>query len=581
MARKQFSCDFETTTDPDDIRVWAGASLEIGNEENFNLWNNLDDFMLWLQKTKCDCYFHNLKFDGSFIALWLLEHGWVVDTTGKKERSFNAIISSSGQWYMLDLCFGYRGKRKLHTVIYDSLKRLPFPVKRIAQAFNLERLKGDIDYHTYRPIGHTITEEERKYIFNDVWIVAKALEIQDQQGQTKMTAGSNSLSGFKEIIGKKEWERLFPVLSFEFDKELRRAYKGGFVWVKQSETGKDQGVGIVFDVNSLYPSRMYEELLPYGEPIRFEGEYEEDVSYPLWVQHIRCEFYIKENHIPCIQLKKTTIFAENEYLEDSNGQVVDMYVTNVDWELFTKHYDIVNPVFMEGFKFRGKRGIFKNFIDKWLYFKIQGKGTALGELAKLMLNSLYGKFASNPDVTGKIPYLKESGALAFVKGEEEFKDPVYTPMGIFITAYARRYTISTAQLCYDRIIYIDTDSMHLKGDSVPEVIEHLVDPDKLGYWKHESTFTRGRFIRQKAYIEEIDGKLHVKCAGMNDTIKTQDKEEQNKINKERRKQGLPDVNFVTWDNFHVGFSSYGKLMPKQVKGGVYLKDSEFTMRGVS
>ena len=139
---------------------------------------------------------------------------------------------------------------------------------------------------------------------------------------------------------------------------------------------------------------------------------------------------------------------------------------------------------------------------------------------------------------------------------KEYRDPVYTAMGIFITSWARYTTISTAQKCYpDRLIYCDTDSIHLTGTEVPEAIMDIVDPNKLGYWKHESTFERARFIRQKTYVEQIDGKLDVKCAGMPDACKKN----------------------VTWDNFHVGFTSSGKLLPKRVLGGVVLVDTEFTI----
>ncbi|HFQ1236824.1 TPA: hypothetical protein ACG9GK_002887, partial [Enterococcus faecium] len=141
-------------------------------------------------------------------------------------------------------------------------------------------------------------------------------------------------------------------------------------------------------------------------------------------------------------------------------------------------------------------------------------------------------------------------------GEEELRDPVYVPLASFVTAWGRYTTITTAQRCFDRIIYCDTDSIHLVGTDVPEAIEHLVDPKKLGYWGHESTFQRAKFIRQKTYVEEIDGELNVKCAGMPDRIKE----------------------LVTFDNFEVGFSSYGKLLPKRTQGGVVLVDTMFTIK---
>lgn len=256
------------------------------------------------------------------------------------------------------------------------------------------------------------------------------------------------------------------------------------------------------------------------------------------------------------------MFKQNEYLKSSKGETVDLYLTNIDLKLIEEHYDLYDVEYVGGWKFRSKVGMFKEFIDKWMLVKATNKG-AIRLLAKLMLNSLYGKFATNPKVTGKVPYLKEDGSNGFTlpKDEngnvvDEFKDPVYTPIGVFVTSYARNLTIRTAQKCYDRIIYCDTDSIHLEGTEIPDVIKDVIDDNKLGYWKHESTFQRARFIRQKTYIEEIDVKLHVICAGMPDRIKEK----------------------VTWENFHIGFSANGKLLPKQVKGGVVLEDTMFTLK---
>lgn len=561
MARQKFACDFETTTKEDDCRVWAYGYMEIGNKTNYKIGNSLEDFFKWCKKVKADLYFHNLKFDGSFIINYLMKNGFEYSTKGEA-NTFNVIISDMGQWYMIDICYGYKGKRKLHTAIYDSLKKLPFTIKQIAIAFEMEILKGDIDYHSERPVGYKITDDEYKYIKHDIEILANALKIQFDQGLDRMTNGSDSLSGFKASVGKKIYEKNFPVYSLELNENIRLFYKGGFTWLNKKHAGKVLGEGIVFDVNSLYPSVMYSKELPYGNPIFFKGEYENDDTYPLYLQHLKCSFRIKKNHIPTIQLKKNLMFRPNEYLESSDFDVVDLYVTNVDLDIIKEHYDLFDVEYQGGWKFRSKSGLFKDFIDKWNYIKSTSKG-AIRQLAKLMLNSLYGKFATNPDVTGKVPYLKEDGSNGFTLGDKDFKDPIYTPMGVFITSYAREITIRTAQKVYDRIIYCDTDSIHLVGTDIPEIIEDIVDPNKLGYWDFEDTFKRAKYLRQKTYIQDIyiddsftDTRLSVKCSGMNDTIKEK----------------------VDFDNFNIGFSSLGSLRPKQVDGGVVLLDTEFTIK---
>lgn len=565
MARKKYVSDFETTTNENDCRVWAYGYMEIGNKKNYKIGTKLNDFMRWCEEKCCDIYFHNLKFDGSFIVNWLLHNGYTHGDSGLP-MTFNTIISNMGQWYMIDICYGYKGKRKLHTKIYDSLKKLPFSVDVIGKAFNLGSSKVEVEQEFYtkeRGIDHQITDKEHKYIYSDLEVMADALEIQFNQGLKAMTSGSDSMKGYKDVIGTKTFEKLFPVLTLEDNEEIRWCYRGGFTWLNEKYASKDIGEGIVFDVNSLYPSQMYYKELPYGLPIKFNGEYVYDENYPLYTQHIRCEFLLKEGYIPCIQLKhQGMMFKQNEYLKSSKGEVVDLYLTNIDLELIKEHYDLYDVEYVGGWKFRSKVGMFNEFIDKWMLIKATNQG-AIRMLAKLMLNSLYGKFATNPKVTGKVPYLKENGANGFAlpKDEngnviDEFKDPVYTPVGVFITSWARDTTIRTAQKCYDRIIYCDTDSIHLEGTEIPEVIKDVIDDNKLGYWQHESTFQRARFIRQKTYIEEIDGDLHVVCAGMPDRVKEK----------------------VTWENFHVGFSADGKLLPKQVKGGVVLENTVFTLK---
>ena len=565
--RKKYVADFETTTDLNDCRVWAYGFMEIGNKKNYRIGNNMDDFMGWLTLNNIDVYFHNLKFDGSFIVNYLLHNGWICNNSGQY-GTFDVTISNMNQWYKIDITTGYKYGRRQYTTIYDSLKKLPFTVERIGKAFDLGSLKVDVDeefYRRYRPIGHEITDEEKSYIYSDLEVMADALEIQFNNGLLKMTIGSDSLTDFKAILGgNKQYRRLFPEVTLEMNENLRKAYKGGFTWLNKRFQEKDIEKGMVFDVNSLYPFVMYSRKMPFGTPIPFEGEYIQDNEYPLYIIHIRCSFIIKDGYIPTIQIKnkeQRLLFKYNEYIETTKGEIVDLYLTNVDYELFKEHYYIDDLEILEGWKFKAKDGLFKKFIEKWSYIKATSTG-AKRELAKLMLNSLYGKFCKNPNITGKKPFLKPDGSNVFrLEDEEQFSSPEYTPVGTFITAYAREYTIRTAQSVYDRIIYCDTDSIHITGTNIPESIEHLIDKNKLGYWDYETTFVRARYLRQKSYCQDIlmdDGTTYFKvtCAGMPDKVKEN----------------------VTFDNFKIGFKSYGKLMPKQVKGGVVLVDSEFTIK---
>lgn len=551
-----YTADFETTTDPADCRVWAYGICEIGNPDNFTYGNDINGFMKWANELgKATVYFHNLKFDGEFILCWLFENGFkYVDRRDLEKNTFTTLISDKGQFYSMEICFERKGKEKKSLTIYDSLKILPFSVAAIAKGFNLPISKLEIDYHETREIGHVLTKQEIDYLRNDVDIVARALNTLFEQGLTKMTQGSNALFDYKRTVGTKNFSKWFPIPVYDYD--IRQSYKGGFTYLNPKYKELDLTEGIVLDVNSLYPSVMYYQPLPYGEGIFFKGKYKPDKIYNLYVQMFTCQFELKPGYIPTIQLKNNLSFIPTQYLESSEGEDVTLCLTNVDLELFMEHYNVFNIEYHSGWKFKSTIGLFKDYIDKWNKVKMESTingNKAMRTLAKLMLNALYGKFALNPNVQSKIPWY-DNGIVKYKLGEKETREPIYIPVGTFITAWARYKTISSAQKVYDRFVYADTDSLHLIGTEIPDMLE--VDPVKLGAWKHESTFTRARFIRQKSYIEEIDGVLNITCAGMPERC----------------------YQFVTWDNFHTGMSYAGKLGMTHVNGGIVLKDIPFSIK---
>lgn len=581
---RKFACDFETTTNENDCRVWAYALCEIGNVDNFIYGNSIDEFINFCKDKKENyvLYFHNLKFDGEYIFNYLLNNGYECIKTKKERRdnTFTTLISDTGQFYSIEIFFETQNKKHINKVtIYDSLKILNFSVQQIAKDFNLPIRKLELDYKTNREVGHILTEHEVDYIRNDVEIMARALEIMFNQNLTKMTIGSDALDNYKKM--NKNFKKYFPILPYEIDKDIRRSYKGGFTYLNEVYKEKETADGIVLDVNSLYPSVMKYEKLPFGSPLFFEGKYEYDLLYPLYVQTLSCTFNIKENKIPTIQIKNNLAFVPNEYIKSSDGDIVTLTLTNIDLDLFFEHYDVNVIEYHGGWKFRSIKGLFSAYIDYWSEQKIQAKkdkNDALYRISKLMLNSLYGKFGLNPDVRGKFPYLNEDGIVKYGMYPKEIRESIYIPVASFITSYARRKTITTSQSIkdyttnkynIDYYIYSDTDSIHLLNIDENELSSFVdIDDYKLGAWKLESKFKRGKYLRQKCYIElGYDDRLNVTVAGL-------------------PKKLAPLVNF---DNFNIGFTTENindekikqtgkKLTFKHVKGGVLLVDTDFTIK---
>lgn len=520
-------------------------------------------------------YFHNLKFDGEFIIHYLLTHGFVhVNEKKLGVNQFSTIISDLNVFY----CIKVKFKEEVIISFFDSLKLLNFSVEEVAKAFNLSIKKLEIDYKAKREKGHKITDEEKEYLKHDVMIMSLALEKMFEMKITRMTIASNAMNFFKDTISKKRFEEWFkPPL---YDKDLRQAYKGGFTYLNEIYRGKEVKEGIVLDVNSLYPSVMYYSPMPYGEGIYFDGKYVPDKLYNLYIQNITCQFRIKKDMIPTIQIKNNLSFVPTEYLSSSNGESINLTLTNVDLKLFLEHYDIYDVSYNWGWKYKSSTKIFKRYIDYWNELKVKATkegNKPLRTIAKLMLNSLYGKFAASPEGRSKIPYL-DNNIVKYKLSELEERTAYYLPISIFITSWARDKTIRSAQAVYHRFIYADTDSLHLEGTDIPENL--LISDTELGKWKIESTFKRGKYLRQKCYIEDV-----VTSVDEIEKFKKENPECLHLVSKDSIINivcaGMPKGCYknVTWENFDYGSVFDGKLGVKHTDGGIVLVDTTFTIKG--
>ena len=562
----RWTADFETTTQKDDCRVWAWIAVNVDKPDEFYIDNDISTFVEFLGNKKHGeskkVWFHNLAFDGEFIFNYILRNGfeWIYERKYLKNNRFSTLISDTGKFYSIDLMLN-----DCKCQIMDSLKLLNSSVEKIAHDFKLPISKLSIDYRAEREIGHILTEDEKAYILNDAKIMALALKQLFDKGFTKMTAGSNALKFYKNVVGgEKQFRDIFPVLNC--DDFIRKSYKGGFTYLNEKYANKDIGQGQVYDVNSLYPSVLHSPYLyPYGQPEYYIGKYEDDKKYPLFVQRFRCSFEVKENYLPTIQIKTNRFaFIPTEYCKSSKDIEVELTLTCVDLKLFLEHYRIYNMEYIDGYKFKAKAGLFDEYIDTWYEAKTEAKKTknaVLSQLAKLLLNSLYGKFATNPKVQSKAPYLGEDGVVHYRLLQPETREPLYIPVGTFVTSYARNVTIRAAQKCFGRFIYADTDSLHLTGNEKPPID---VDQYKLGAFKLESVFTKAKFLRSKLYMEygrepdEPEGSEEWKITGA----------------------GMPPATKkeVDYSKFDYGATFGGKLRPLHVPGGIVLVDTEFTIR---
>ena len=637
-----FVGDFETTVfeGQTSTEVWASACVELFSED-VKIFHSLDETFQDLinYKENVLIYYHNLKFDGSFLLDYLMRFlelkqaktelnnqvEWNKDYY-MLNNTFKYVISDRGQWYSITIKINNK-----FIVIQDSLKLLPFSVKKIGNSFKTKHKKLDMEYTGFRYAGCEITNEEKKYIKNDVLVVKEALEILYQQDHTKITIGACCLSEFKSKYTKEDYEELFPDLySIEIPQEVygsnnvgdyvRKSYKGGWCHLVRGKEKKQYFNGTTADVNSLYPSMMSSEsgnFFPVYKPKFWKGNYIPEFCYNTDVYYfirIKTRFYVKENYLPFIQIKNTFMYLGNEsletsdvfvkgenkyykYVKDENGNIlpcdVTLTLTQTDYELFREHYNVEDFEILDGCYFRAEIGLFDEYIEKYKKIKMNSKG-AERELAKLFLNNLYGKMATSKSADFKTAYL-DNNIIKFHTNKGQRKNAGYIPIGSAITSYARNFTIRAAQKNYygkDKrgFIYADTDSIHC--DLQPNEIKGIkIHDSAFCCWKLESCWDFAFFTRQKTYIEHVvaedlknidEPRYEIKCAGMPPKCKelflkalTQDKtgtEKYTKLEKEFISKPLK------LENFDVGLNiPTGKLLPKRIIGGLILVDSPYVM----
>lgn len=645
MSKKSyryFVGDLETTVydGQTETEAWASGIVELFTD-NVQIHTSIDETWAYLKALKSDIiiYYHNLKFDGAFWLDYFLVQKHFKQAFNFLDKRTERIpdrymenntvkysISERGQWYQITV--KVNNKR---IIFQDSLKLLPFSVEEVGESFDTQHKKLEMEYKGLRHAGGVITEEERKYLRNDLLVIKEAIELMYEEGHKKLTIGSCCLSEYKAICkvsikNPMSYEEMFPniydIKIYNFTEKnagdyIRKSYKGGWSYLVPEKANKLFFNGCTVDVNSLYPSVMSSEsgnYYPIGVPHFWKGDITEQAlkEHRYYFIRIKCQFKIKDGYLPFIQIKNDLLYKGTEHLTSSDvydkdtgiwyHNTVELTLTMTDYILMQEHYEIYDLEILSGCWFYTAIGIFDEYIDKYKQIKLTSKG-ARKTLAKLFLNNLYGKMATSEDSSFKIAH-SDGEKLYFTTQTEKDKIPGYIPVGSAITSYARDFTIRHAQKNYhgpDKpgFAYGDTDSLHC-DISPDELIDIEVHPSNFCRWKIETCWDKAIFVRPKAYIEHVthqdlkpvDKPYHlIKCGGMPKACKNllmysfdgeePAKKELNKMNEEQKEFLFDDFGNVIrrkYSDFKIGLSVPGKLRPVHMKGGVVLVDTPYVMR---
>lgn len=327
----------------------------------------------------------------------------------------------------------------------------------------------------------------------------------DRRGLCKITAGGASMEAF--AAGDFKWYGgKFPQVESETKQSLHGAYIGGLMLAREGRYGK----AIDIDCNSMYPSILRDEWLPWGLPEPYDGEYVQDDDMPLHCDEITFRAELKPDGYPFL-VDGRSMYGLNR-LTSTRGYVTRV-LTDIDQRLLRENYHVSVYEHVRGWKFRRSKGFFRSFVDEWSELKQRGTGDGR-QMAKLVMNALVGKMASLPKSAVMLPSSKDGVTVEWdvAHRDESNLKTDYLPVPVWVNAYARKRLMEVCHANADRLLYANTDGCILSGwDPAKSCVIH---PTEIGKWKVAARYERLTILGMNRYQGwRDDGEVDVCMSG--------------------------------------------------------------------
>lgn len=470
------------------------------------------------------------RFDHRFLIPELDRRGW----------DFRAALSGGS---IVLMTAQYKGK-KMHFA--DSYRLMPDSLKKIGKTVGLEKI--DVDR------GHmeSLTKAEQiEYCFRDCDIALKGLQL-----MRDTLTGVNADFAYTLASIATRWVRRSPVIDFmrfyqpkdgtlvynpknmEVDKWCEPAYFGGRCEI--FKRGKFQGPIYYYDIVSSYPASMREELplyfTGYFPPpessskaalrryLSYTGITEALVSMPETQVGVLCVKYQGRLTFPWGPSLGRFEKVKRGGKEETIG--VPGRWTNIELLAALDRGATITPLGQARFE---SKAFTRPFVDTFYGLRKRAredKDAFRTYAYKILLNSLYGKFAETLDrnayVTSarEIEYARKKGSQVLstkVPGVYQIVSQEEGPFrhiaaGAYVTALSRLRLLEGLELALSKggeIYYCDTDSI-MTNVPLPEL-----EGSELGQWKHEYTFTDLEILLPKVYRATTDtGEVLYRCKGI-------------------------------------------------------------------
>jgi len=501
------------------------------------------------------------KFVNILDSEKLIYHGDY--STDKNQNAFAIVGKNLSQYIGLNIYYkGYT------FFIRDTYSILSSPQDEILESFGYP-LKVKVNWKTINlrnlRSNMTLIKDRCNY---DVQSLAKSIEgfknmFEKEYGGTGLTAAGMALSAYKKYLYKKMsvdkkkdptvkeiedvFRSIYPIIDDEFSTKISEySYHGGITTNNPIHQGKKKRNLQCVDINSSYPSSMVKQL-PYGLPIKIDNFTDEGYSEYI----VKIHFKFKKRSIPfqrchrenkCRALLKEFLlpldqtYTRTQFPYEFNGYIA---INSIDLRTLKKYAKIKYISFERGYNYK-TTDIMADFIihiyekrqklkelNKEREEKGEKKDLVMDLVYKLLLNSLYGKFAQ--DLKGYVQVYED--LENYTKVDVEDPNLIYRPLSSCITAYSRENWINVCYLLGDNFVYGDTDSVFFVNVDycITLLKEHdLLHSSILGKWsiEYKGGIKHGKFLSKKNYLIEILGnnkksntygewKLKLKCVGLN------------------------------------------------------------------
>lgn len=393
----------------------------------------------------------------------------------------------------------------------DSYNIIPAPLKSYRKdEIDYEYMeRGKREYHMEKIISYC--EADCKYLYEMVYA------FRDQYGD------SLTLAGAAMKVWKTRFDNEIPQSDKKFYDAVAPYYYGGRV--ECFEMGVIKTRFSLFDICSAYPYAMvHDHPISYVPGCKYTLR-RASVTDPIVPQSMYVVDGVSRGAFPW----REKIGAG---LSFPNDEIVRRYhVTG--WELQTAidtgtigKYTIASRMDFD------ERVNFTKYVEHFFRMKSEAKerGDKIQTLfSKLFLNSLYGKFASNPQnyskhIIEEIRFVEVSkqlgmrdagqlGPWAVLESDlpEEEQRYYCAATAASITGFVRAYlwrNICELKKNGGRVLYCDTDSIAVGG-------AELVEGKRLGEWECEGKFKTAAIAGKKLYaFQNVNGEWKARCKGV-------------------------------------------------------------------